>query len=170
MGVCSAGGGDSLNNLFLDFSKGTAFPPGSQAADLPTPLQKCMAQPDPFSQECSPGKSQAPSRRHSICPDSLLPPSLTGLSLIPDPGARQCHCCWPEHPFLVLGAVTALGSGWESASRCWEPASHCWEPASRCWRTLRCFSVPPAFPSLLHDQAQHGLPCPCWRNLRAHWL
>lgn len=84
MGVCSAGGGDSLNNLFLDSSKGTAFPPGSQAADLPTPLQKCMAQPDPFSQECSPGKSQAPSRRHPICPDSLLPPSSTGLSLIPD--------------------------------------------------------------------------------------
>lgn len=57
-----------------------------------------------------PCQISAPEQERPMCPDPLLPPSSAGLSLIPDPCARRCHCCWPEHPFLLLGVLTVLGT------------------------------------------------------------
>lgn len=81
------------------------LPPGSPAMNLPTPLPKSIVQPDPFSQECGPVKSQAPSWRRAICSDPLLPSSTALLShpcpcpVTPVPDTARF--CLAKHPCLV---------------------------------------------------------------------
>lgn len=107
--------------------------------NLPAPLQKSIVQPDPFSQECRPVKSQAPSRRGAICSDPsapfqhspALPCSLT-------PGARH-------GPTSVWPSTYAWCWGWP---RSWRAAGSLHPAAGRC-SVLGCFnghSCPPAFP------------------------
>lgn len=98
--------------------------------NLPTPLQKSIVQPDPFSQECRPVKSQAPSRRGAICSDPsapfqhspALPCSLT-------PGARH-------GPTSVWPSTYAWCWGWP---RSWRAAGSLYPAAGRC-SVLGCFS------------------------------
>lgn len=107
--------------------------------NLPAPLQKSIVQPDPFSQECRPVKSQAPSRRGAICSDPsapfqhspALPCSLT-------PGARH-------GPTSVWPSTYAWCWGWP---RSWRAAGSLHPAAGRC-SVLGCFSghsCPPALP------------------------